>query len=326
MGELVRNNNSRTAKLLEIGESRMKKALKIIGIVLLFLSGVWLVIYLWPTDDEPPPFITLAEESRKENQPLVIAHRGGARIAPEGTLEAMDKSVELGVGVLEFDVHLTEDEELVVIHDDTVDRTTNGSGLVNEMSLDEIQELDAGYTFQDEDDEFSYRDQGVYIPSLREVFERYPDELYLIEIKDTNRPDLYDEAIQKLWALIQKFDMHEQVTVGSFTHGILERFQEVSDGQVAIGAGESEATGFVVKSLLRLNGLNDTEAASLQLPTEQLGIDLTRPFIRETAHQKEMHVYYWTINDEDEMIDLINKEVDGIMTDYPDVLIDLLNE
>lgn len=304
----------------------MRKFFKRVFIILITISLIWLILFKWPTGDEAAEFNHLAEARRQNNQPLVIAHRGGAGIAPESTIEAMDKSVEMGVDMLEFDVHLTSDHELVVLHDDTVDRTTEGTGHINDIPLSEVQELDAGYRYVDDNGQHSYRGQGVYIPTVREVFERYPKELYLIEIKDTNYPELYDVASKELWSLIEEFELENQVTVGSFTHEILEDFREISNNQVAIGAGETEAEDFVIKSITRLNGLINTHAASLQLPLEQRNIDLTGGFIRRTAHDKKMHVYYWTINEEEDMRDLIEKNVDGIMTDYPDFLIDLLNE
>lgn len=308
------------------GSSLVRKFLKIVFVLLIALSLIWLVLFLWPSGNEVSEFNHLAENRKRENAPLVIAHRGGAGIAPESTIEAMDKSVEMGVDMLEFDVHLTSDHELVVLHDASVDRTTDGSGNINDMTLSEAQELDAGFRYVDEDGEHSYRNQGVIIPSLREVFERYPEQLYLIEIKDTNYPKLYDVASKELWALIEEYGIENQVTVGSFTHDILEDFREISNNQVAIGAGETEAEDFVIKSIARLNGLIKTNAASLQLPLEQRGIDLTGGFIRQTAHDKAMHVYYWTINEVEDMNDLIDKNVDGIMTDHPDRLLELIDD
>src|SRR5699024_4611846 len=137
-------------------------------------------------------FVLLANKDLKvwidDPEVLVIAHRGGRGLAPEGTLTAFDQAVSLGVDVLEFDTHLTKDGHLVVIHDDTVDRTTNGTGKVNELTLEEVQNLDAGYSFTDEEDEYVFRDQGVYIPTVEEVFQKYPNMRHLIELKDTNAP------------------------------------------------------------------------------------------------------------------------------------------
>lgn len=300
----------------------MKKALKIIGIIVLVIAVVWVLVFLWPVEErDRKPFFT--QEGRDT---LAIAHRGGANIAPEETMAAFQESANLGVDVLEFDVHMTSDNTPVVIHDPTVDRTTDGEGTVNEMSLEEIKQLDAGYNFQDRNGEYSYRGQGVEIPTVEEVFQEFPEYRFLIELKDTNDPELYELMIQEMWSLIQEYNMEDQVIIASFDHNINERFQEVSNDEVAIGAGEQEVTPYVVWHILRLNGFADVNADALQLPVEQYGIDLTNSNLLNASDERNIDVYYWTINDPETMQELIDKEVAGIMTDNPDMLIDLLEE
>src|SRR5690625_3893155 len=126
-------------------KDRLIKAAKITGIFFLVIGSIWFCLFLFPlTSESEQAYLEGDEET------LVIAHRGGLAHAPEGTLEAFRYSDELGVDILEYDVHITSDNHLVVIHDSSVDRTTDGSGLVNELTLEEIQTLDAGYRFQDE--------------------------------------------------------------------------------------------------------------------------------------------------------------------------------
>ena len=300
----------------------MKQVLKILGVLVAIVAVAWLVIFLWPVKARPKRAFYRADDP----EVLVIAHRGGRGLAPEGTLTAFDQAVSLGVDVLEFDTHLTKDGHLVVIHDDTVDRTTNGTGKVNELTLEEVQNLDAGYSFTDEEDEYVFRDQGVYIPTVEEVFQKYPNMRHLIELKDTNAPERYEEMIQELWRLIQKYQMEDNVMVGSFTHEINERFEEVSKGNIPIGAGEEAVRDFATKHVARLNGLAASKVDSLQLPTEGDGFDLTTQNIIRSAKARNISVYYWTINDKETMRELIDKNVDGIMTDYPDLLIEVLEE
>ena len=300
----------------------MKKVLKVLGAIASFIGAAWLAIFLWPVRERPErPFYR-----PDDPKVLIIAHRGGKGLAPEGTMAAFDKAVSLGAHVLEYDTHITSDGHLVVIHDDTVDRTTNGSGKVNEMTLEEVQMLDAGYHFTDENGDYTFRDKGVYLPTIEEVFQKYPNMRHLIELKDTNAPELYEEMIQELWRLIQKYEMEDNVMVGSFTHEINERFEAVSWGQIPIGAGEEAVRDFATKHVAYLNGLADSSVDSLQLPTEAEGFDLTTKNMIQSAKARNMSVYYWTINEKDEMRRLIEKEVDGIMTDYPDRLIEVLNE
>ena len=300
----------------------MKKVLKILGGLVAMIATVWLVIFLWPVKARPERAFYRAEDP----EVLVIAHRGGRGLAPEGTMAAFDQAVSLGVDVLEFDTHLTKDGHLVVIHDPTVDRTTNGTGKVNEMTLKEIQNLDAGYQFTNEKGEHVFRNQEIYIPTVEEVFQKYPNMRHLIELKDTNAPDRYEEMIQELWRLIQKYQMEDNVMVGSFLHEINERFEEVSQGVIPIGAGEEEVRDFATKHVARLNGLAASNVDSLQLPTEGDDFDLTTKNIIQSAKNRNISVYYWTINDQETMSKLIDKKVDGIMTDYPDLLIEVLEE
>lgn len=305
-----------------MSNKRTKKILIGLGATALAAGGAWYAAYSWPVAKRPN------RKFYREDDPdvLNIAHRGGRGLAPEGTIAAFDNAMALKVDMFEFDTHITKDGHLVVIHDSTVDRTTDGTGWVNEMTLEEIQSLDAGYHFVDENGEHSFRGQGVYIPTVAEVFERYPNMRHLIELKDTNQASLYEDVIQELWRLIQEYDMMDNVMVGSFTHEINERFEAVTWGQIPIGAGESAVRDFVTKHVPYLNGLAQSNVDSLQLPTEAEGYDLTTKNIIESANKRNMSIYYWTINDEEKMRELIEKGVDGIMTDYPDRLRRVLAE
>lgn len=300
----------------------MKKFLKVAGTILSTIAGGWLLVYLWPSKKRPD------RSFYREDDPeiLNIAHRGGRGLAPEGTMAAFDNAAQLNVDMFEFDTHMTSDGHLVVIHDPTVERTTDGTGRINDMTLEEVQALDAGYNFVDQNGKYDFRDKEVSIPTVEEVFEKYPQMRHLIEIKDTNDPQFYEPIIQELWRLVQKHNMEDNVMVGSFDHRIIERFEEVTWGRIPIGAGEEEVRSFVKRHVPYLNGLAPTAVDSLQLPTEGEGFDLTTNNIIQSAGKRNMSIYYWTINDERTMRELIAKGVDGIITDYPDRLRKVLTE
>lgn len=300
----------------------MKKFWKVVGVVFSTAVGAWATIFFWPVKKRPK------RAFYREDDPavLVIAHRGGKGLAPEGTIAAFDHAESLDVDMFEYDIHMTGDGHLVVIHDPTVDRTTNGTGTVNEMTLEDVQILDAGYHFEDEYGRYSFRNQGVYIPTVEEMFKKYPNMRHLIEIKDTNDPALYEDIIQELWRLIIKYKMENNVLIGSFNHRINERFEAVTWGLIPIGAGEYVVRDFVEKHVPFLNGLADTAVDSLQLPVESEGHDLTAKNIIQSAKKRNMSIYYWTINDEDQMKKLIAKGVDGLISDYPDRVQKVLNE
>jgi glycerophosphoryl diester phosphodiesterase len=121
-------------------------------------------------------------------KPVNIAHRGGKYLAPENTLVGFREGLQVGADVLEFDVHLTIDKHLVVIHNNTVDDTTDDSGPVRDMTLQQIKALDAGYDFPDKDAKnHPYRGRGVTIPTLGEVYEEFPDVPVNIEIKEDQK-------------------------------------------------------------------------------------------------------------------------------------------
>ncbi|WP_423189783.1 glycerophosphodiester phosphodiesterase [Alkalibacterium sp. f15] len=298
----------------------MKKTVGIMGILLVSIFMLWFLLFLFPLSSKK----TYAFFEEKEG-PLVIAHRGGKALAPENTLAAFRNAAELAVDMLEYDVHITVDGHLVVIHDDTVDRTTNGTGRVNEMTLEEIKALDAGYRFKDANGDFVFRNSGIKIPTVEEVFSEFSDKKHLIELKDSNNPLMYEALIVEMWNEIQKFNMKDNVLIASFDHAINLRFQDVSNGEVAIGAGKEETRHFVTIHKALLNALYRPKAAAFQLPTELEGYNLVDWKLIRGANNRGMQIYYWTINEEEMMKKLIDIGVDGIMTDNPRLLLDVLS-
>ncbi|GEK91689.1 glycerophosphodiester phosphodiesterase [Alkalibacterium kapii] len=299
----------------------MKKFLKYLGIsVLVILSG-WLILFLLPL----PTNSKYAYFEEKE-RPLVIAHRGGRALAPENTMAAFKNASQLGVDVLEYDVHLTADGHLVVIHDETVDRTTNGSGRINDMTLEEVKALDAGYHFQDKKGNYSFRGSDVKIPTVKEVFREFKNEKHLIELKDTNDPELHEKLIKKMWNLIDEFQMKDNVLIASFDDTINQRFEEISNKDVPVGAGEEETRRFVMMHKAFLNGIYKPKATAFQLPTEQEDYDLADWKLIRGANKRNMHVYYWTINNEKTMKKLIDLGANGIITDNPRLLLKVISK
>ena len=145
-------------------------------------------------------------------KPYNLAHQGGALLAPENTMAACEMADTLGgVDFLDIDVHMSRDGQLVCIHDNTVDRTTNGHGRVDAYSLQELQRLDAGYHFQDMQGNYSYRGKGLRIPAVEEVFAAYAAKHYLhFEVKDAYPKKGPSQIEEKLLALIQKYHMEQR--------------------------------------------------------------------------------------------------------------------
>lgn len=302
----------------------MKKARKGRKRLWLLLFAVlvisWGIVYALPVKEkEKHPFFD-------NDRPLVMAHQGGAGLAPSSTFAAFDQAMELDVDVIEFDVHMTKDGHLVAIHDPTVDRTTDGTGNVNDMTLEEVQSLDAGATFQAEDGSFPYRNQGVIIPTVEDILTAYPDMRWNIEIKDTNDPALYQDIAEKLWHMITDFGVEDKVLLASFDHEIIKLLEEVSDGQAIVAGGKQEIVRFVLLHKLFLNGMYWTDIDAIEIPTSESFIRLDDKKLVRAAEKHGIDMHYWTINDPEEMHALLDLGADGILTDYPNLLLEVLAE
>ncbi len=143
---------------------------------------------------------------------MVYAHMGGDGVWPGDTLYAYDQATKLGVDAFDMDAHITKDGQIVLLHDESVDRTTNGSGQVEDKTLAELKQLDAAYKWSSDGGKtFPYRGQGILVPTLDEVFQKYPNTRYLVEIKLTKRP-----LARPFCDLIHKYNMQDKVIVASF--------------------------------------------------------------------------------------------------------------
>lgn len=278
---------------------------------------------------------------------LNIAHQGGEVEAPSNTLYALKTAQAKGADVLEIDVHATADRELVVIHDTTVDRTTNGSGRVDAMTLDEMKALDAAHWFVQDcgtchgKPEADYTLRGYAngerklngqlkdfvpndfaVPTLREVLETFPDELINIEIKRT-APDTVPYE-QELAEMLAEFDRTEDTIVVSFSDAAVETFKvHAPDVHTATATGETAA--FWASAQGPLPGAPNPRYQALQVPMTQNGIPIVTPKFVEKAHANGLAVHVWTINDRPLMEQLIALGVDGIMTDRPELLEEILH-
>lgn len=248
--------------------------------------------------------------------PVNFAHRGGRTIVPENTIEGLREATRLGPVVLEVDVRTSADGEVVVIHDETVDRTTDGAGAVARMTLAELQTLDAGYRFTPDDGQtFPWRGRGVRIPTLAAVYREFPDMPVNIELK-AELPG----AEEAVWRTIEAIAGQARTLVVSDSSGAINRFRAASAGTVATGASIGELAIFRLLSLFRLSGMYDAPFQALQPPETYKGIRIVTPGLVRAAHRCGLRVDVWTIDDEADMRRLLGWGVDGIMTDRPDTL------
>jgi glycerophosphoryl diester phosphodiesterase len=249
-------------------------------------------------------------------RPLFFAHRGGAQLAPENTVAAFEHGIAYGADVLELDIQTTAEGELVVIHDTTVDRTTDGAGPVAAHTLDELRRLDAGYRFTtDGGRTFPFRGQGLTIPTLREVLKRFPAARVNIDLKESAPP-----RERRLWELIRQLDAYDRVLVAAETLAPIARFRRLSGGKVATSACEPEIRAFVLARWAGLTHLLLPHYDALQVSEMYRGIHIVSPGFVRAAHRRGLAVHVWTVDERAAMDRLLAWGVDGLMSDRPDVL------
>lgn len=225
-------------------------------------------------------------------------------------MEAFSSAVELGYRHVETDLHITSDGVLVCIHDDTVDRTTDGVGEVTDYTFDELRALDAGFRHATEDG-FSFRGGGLQVPSLEELLTELPDIAVVIDLKT-------DGMVESLAALLTGLGVQDRVIVGAFSDDRLAEFREATNGTIATSTGPVATRLWVIAS--RIGRGAPGEASALQVPTQMRGVRVVDSRLVEAAHDAGLQVHTWTVNDPDEMERLLDIGVDGLITDRPDLL------
>lgn len=261
----------------------------------LFIIGYG-VLLIFSKPAEKHPFF-----SHINHRPLVFAHRGGAGLWPEETMYAFKQAEAMGVDVLEMDMHATADRDLVLIHDSTVDRTTNGKGQVNSYTLEELKNLDAGYKWSPDDGQtFPYRGLGIKIPSLEEVLINLSDMLINIEIKQK------DSALGvRLCKLIKDYEMEQQVMVASAHEKVIQSFRRECP-QVATAAIQNEAIKFFIMNLLGLSAGYTPHENAMQVPEYIYGLHVVTNRFVDAAHKINLEVHVWTVNEESDMQRMLN--------------------
>lgn len=221
------------------------------------------------------------------------------------------------IDAIELDVQLTADGHLVVMHDKTLERTTNGKGALRTHTLAQLKRLDAGYRFSlDDGMTFPYRQQGITIPTLDEVFTRFSEQVFLVELKDSS-----DAAVAKLAETIGRFDAHNRVIVVliSAKHRAAKTLRRL-DPRIKTGHSSREISLFVGLSRARLGGFFKARGLTFEVPMRKFRLKLpTASFVRQ-AHQQGISVLVWTVNDPSAMRQCIALGIDGIITDDPAML------
>ena len=263
----------------------------------------------------------MSNHSFLEPMPRVIAHRGDSRNYPENTLPAFESAVRMGIDVVETDIHLTKDGVLVIWHDPTLERNTDGSGRIEDHTLEELRRFDAGYTFtQDGGRTFPFRGKGVRICTLAEALEHCPEQRFNIDLK-TKCPEIVDEFIK----VIREHDAVDRVVGASFHLSNLKRLRRLAPDFLT-----SVTTAEVVPLLFRQKTHTLPKAFKrkiiFQIPMAAGPVKVVTPAFVKAMHQRGAVVMVWTINDEETMRRLFEMGVDSVMTDDPALVIKVADE
>ena len=237
----------------------------------------------------------------------VWAHRGASGYAPENTIAAFKLAVEMGAHGIELDVHESADGKLVVIHDETVDRTTNGRGRVVDMSMQELKQLDASHTFG------AYR--GARIPTLKEVYGLVKPTNLTVNVEIKCDKIIYYGIWDKLIALEREMGMQGRVLYSSFNHYVLLEMRRI-DPKAQIG-------------LLYNNAMVDPWVYARYLDAQAVHphyrVALDCPGLLEGCRQNGVQLNAWTVNDTADVVELVQGGANAIITNYPDVVLKRVN-
>ncbi|MEQ9298561.1 MAG: glycerophosphodiester phosphodiesterase family protein [Cyclobacteriaceae bacterium] len=288
----------------------------ILSVLVVVVSSLWLL--------EPIIFQTLfvsteITEKMKGHEIVNIAHRGASGHAPENTIPAIELAIEMGADMIAIDVHVTKDGEVVVLHDELLDRTTNGTGNVHEMTLADLQELDAGSWFSPE---FA----GEKIPTLDEALKHINGRAKcLIEMK--SKGAVFYEGFAKLvvdviednnaveWSILESYDEH-------YLDEAHEYDPRVQIKQILIGEDNTNVFSYFIRTRNLMNTRQKHKYLSAVNPPFHA---LSERRVYE-LHSRRLQVFTFLVNEREDLIKVLNMGVDGVITNYPDRLHDIKEE
>lgn len=249
--------------------------------------------------------------------PRIVAHRGDSAHFPENTLPAFESAYRMAVDVIETDVHLSKDGVLVVWHDPTLDRNTNGSGRIEDHTLEELKRLDAGYTFTaDGGATFPFRGTGVQLCTLEEALIACPEQRFNVDLKSKD-VRIVDEFI----AVLNRQQAKKRVLGASFHLSNLKRLRK-KESRIQTSLTTLEVLPLLMAQKLRVLPKREQEQPVVfQVPVRQWGIQAITPAFIETMHSRGAIIQVWTINEEEEIRHLFEMGVDSVMTDKPELAI-----
>lgn len=255
--------------------------------------------------------------------PRVVAHRGDSAHFPENTLEAFLSADKMGVDVIETDVHLSRDGFVVIWHDETLDRNTNGTGRIEDHTLDELKSYDAGFTFtSDGGKTFPFRGKGVQLCTLDEALKACPAQRFNVDLKTKG------EAIVDAFIEVLNQNQAKKRVLGASFHFSNLRLLRKKEPRIQTSVSKMEVRLFLFLHWLRLlpRTLNKKRQIIFQVPPSQGRTVIITPSFIKAMHKRNAIIQVWTINDRSEMERLLNMGVDSVMTDKPALALEVVKD
>ena len=251
--------------------------------------------------------------------PRLVAHRGASGRYPENTYEAFRSASDAGAPYLESDVHATADGHLVLHHDAELDRTTNGTGELRAHTLAQLMDLDAGYHFSpDGGSTFPFRDRGVRIPTMADVLDAFPHAKFNLEAKQAD-----PSIVQRMVELIRDRGRVDDVLIACEGDSVRDQLDSAELRGMPRNFSGSEVLEFMQAVYGDQLGDYVPPAPALQIPETYEGVPILTPEFLDAAHAKGLEVHVWTVNAPADMRRFLDMGVDGIMSDFPDTLLEV---
>ena len=248
------------------------------------------------------------------DRPLVFAHRGGCRLAPENTIAAFDRAVAEGVDGLELDVRLSRDGEVMVCHDTRLDRTCDGTGAIGDLMASELARVDAGYRFTPGDGSHPFRARGFAVPTLREVLARFPKHPFIVEMKDDSLA-----MARATVDVIREAGALGRVCLGAFSIAVLRHARRLAPRTASSGSRDEVFRAILTAHVGWLPPFRRYKA--LQVPERRANIRVVTPRFVRAAHRSGVPVQVWIVDRAEDIHRLLEWGVDAVITDRPDVAV-----
>jgi glycerophosphoryl diester phosphodiesterase len=249
--------------------------------------------------------------------PRVIAHRGASGQYPENTLAAFRAAADAGAPYFELDVHMTRDGVVVVSHDAVLSRTCRLDAAIGDLTLAELKRADAGRSFTASDGGFPFRGRGIEVPALAEVFAAFPEHRYIVEVKQS-APSLAAALLE----VIERAGMRRRVLLASEEPAPIDELRALAP-ELPTGFPYPEIVGFMA-ALAPGAEPYQPRGDAVQIPPEYHSWRIVTPESVGAAHRIGVEVHVFTVNDAAEMRAMLEMGVDGIITDYPARLLELI--